>query len=62
MSCANIPTGYYLPHKDDEYTLLTELRHCQEFVRHTISTLDFRFPHIYKTETQKKIMMLAEVN
>lgn len=25
VSCANIPAGYHLPHKDDEYTIVAEL-------------------------------------
>lgn len=55
VSCANIPAGYYLPHKDDEYTVLAELEHCLDFVRHTVQTLRCRYPYKYKTETQKMI-------
>lgn len=59
VSCANIPVGYYLPHKDEEYTVVAELEHCLDFVRHTVQTLRCRYPHEYKTETQKMIEKLA---
>ena len=52
VSCANIPAGYYQPHKDDEYTVVAELEKCLAFVRYIVTTLDKRFPHIYKSETQ----------
>jgi len=52
VSCANIPAGYHLPHKDDEYTLISELEHTYHFVRHTVNSLHERFPHTYKSETQ----------
>ena len=52
VSCANIPAGYYQPHKDDEYTVIAELEKCLSFVLDTINTLGKRFPHIYKSSTQ----------
>lgn len=52
VSCANIPAGYYQPHKDDEYTVVAELEKCLSFVRNIVTTLDRRFPHIYKSDTQ----------
>ena len=52
VSCANIPAGYHLPHKDDEYTLISELEHSFEYVKQTVLRLDTRFPHIFKSETQ----------
>lgn len=52
VSCANIPAGYYQPHKDDEYTVIAELEKCLSFVNSAINTLDKRFPHIYKSQTQ----------
>lgn len=55
VSCANIPAGYHNPHKDDEYTVIAELEHTLAFVRHFVTTEHRRFPHIYKTETQKMI-------
>lgn len=55
VSCANIPAGYHLPHKDEEYTVVTELEHCLEFVLHVIQTLQQPFPHFFKTDTQLKV-------
>jgi hypothetical protein len=55
VSCANIPAGYYLPHKDDEYTVIAELEHTLAFIRHFITTEHRRFPHVYKTYTQQMI-------
>ncbi len=52
VSCANIPAGYHLPHKDDEYTSVPELEHTLSYIQHIINTIDKRFPHSYKTETQ----------
>ena len=53
VSCANIPAGYYLPHKDDEYTLLSELEHTLAYIQQTIARLQERFPHTYLSETQQ---------
>jgi len=55
VSCANIPAGYHLPHKDDEYTVIAELEHTLAFIRHFVTTEHRRFPHIYKTYTQQTI-------
>ena len=55
MSCANIPAGYHLPHKDDEYTVIAELEHTLAFIRHFVTTEHRRFPHTYKTYTQQMI-------
>ena len=55
VSCANISAGYHLPHKDEEYTVMAELEHCLDFVRHTVQTLRCRYPYAYKTETQRMI-------
>jgi hypothetical protein len=52
VSCANIPAGYHQPHKDDEYTVITELEHALTFVRSFVTNEQRRFPHIYKTRTQ----------
>ncbi len=56
VSCVNLPVGYHNPHKDDEYTLLPELEHCLAFIKQTINTLHKRFPHEYRSETQRKIV------
>ena len=55
VSCANIPCGYHLPHKDDEYTVIAELEHSLAYIRHFVTTEHRRFPHMYKTDTQKMI-------
>ena len=55
VSCANIPAGYHLPHKDDEYTVVAELEHTLAFIRHFVTTEHRRFPHIHKTYTQQMI-------
>lgn len=55
VSCANIPAGYYQAHKDDEYTLMSELEHSFEYIKQTILRLTMRFPHEYKSETQKQV-------
>lgn len=55
VSCANIPAGYHLPHKDDEYTLIPELEHTLSYILHINNTLDKQFPHSYKTETQQMV-------
>ena len=55
VSCANIPAGYHLPHKDDEYTVIAELEHTLSFIQHFVTTEHRRFPHIYKTYTQQMI-------
>ena len=55
VSCANIPCGYHLPHKDDEYTVIAELEHSLAYIRHFATTEHRRFPHVYKTDTQKMI-------
>jgi len=55
VSCANIPSGYYHPHKDDEYCVIAELEHTLSFIRHFITTEHRRFPHIFKTYTQQMI-------
>ena len=47
--------AYHNPHKDDEYTVISELEHALAFVRHFVTNEHRRFPHIYKTETQKAI-------
>ena len=60
VSCANIPTGYHLPHKDDEFTVVAELEHTLAFIRHFVITEHRRFPHTYKTYTQQMIEGLTK--
>ena len=60
VSCANIPAGYHLPHKDDEFTVVAELEHTLAFIRHFVITEHRRFPHTYKTYTQQMIEGLTK--
>jgi hypothetical protein len=60
VSCANIPVGYHLPHKDDEYTVIAELEHTLAFIQHFVTTERRRFPHTYKTYTQQMIEGLTK--
>lgn len=60
VSCANIPAGYHLPHKDDEFTVVAELEHTLAFIRHFVTTERRRFPHTYKTYTQQMIEGLTK--
>lgn len=55
VSCANIPAGYYQPHKDDEYTVISELIHAKEYIQILIDNLNKRYPHFYKTDTQIQV-------
>ena len=58
VSCANIPAGYHLPHKDDEYTVIAELEHTLSYIKALIMGISQRYPHHYKSETQKMIESL----
>ena len=60
VSCANIPAGYHLPYKDDEYTLLSKLYHTLSYIRHLVQTLTLRYPYEYKSDTQRHAE--AEIN
>lgn len=55
VSCANIPAGYHLPHKDDEYTDINELLHTRAFICNIACTLHDRFPHEYRSETERMV-------
>ena len=52
VSCANIPAGYYQPHKDEEYTIMSELEHALSYIKSIVTYQNGRFPHVYKSETQ----------
>lgn len=60
VSCANIPAGYHHPHKDDEYTVIAELENSYRFIKHFVLEEKRKFPHIFKTETQREIERLKE--
>jgi len=55
VSCANVSAGYYSPHKDDEFTVIPDLLGSFAYVEGLLTRLHHRFPHQYRTETQKKI-------
>lgn len=38
----NISCGYYLPHTDEEYTIISELMQCLAFVEHIVETCNCR--------------------
>ena len=58
VSCANIPAGYYQPHKDDEYTIVSELENTLRYIKSLLMHNHQRYPHHYKTETQRMIEMM----
>lgn len=45
VSCVNMSCGYYAPHTDEEYTVLSELENCLHFVEHIIETCTKVYPH-----------------
>ena len=55
VSCANIPAGYHNPHKDDEYTVIAEIEHTLSYIKALIMEISERYPHHYKSETQRMI-------
>jgi putative aminopeptidase FrvX len=59
VSCANIPAGYHNPHKDDEYTVIAELEHTLSYIKTVIMEISQRYPHSYKSETQRMIESLV---
>lgn len=46
VSCINVSCGYYNPHQNTEYTILSELENCYNFVK-TICQLSNIYPHTY---------------
>ena len=61
VSCANIPCGYYNPHKDNEYCNVADLQKCLAFVLHTVQTLSTKFPHTFTTPTQEWVASQHEL-
>lgn len=45
VSCINLSTGYYEPHSDREYTVISDLLNCKAFVEEIISTCHKVYPH-----------------
>ena len=62
VSCANIPAGYHQPHKDDEYTIISELEHSLAYISNFITNENRRFPYIYKSETQIMVERFLKEN
>ena len=56
VSCLNVGTGYYHPHKNDEYTLKPELLKALEFVQYIVNNVTSPFPHVYKAESRTWIV------
>ena len=48
ISCLNVSCGYYEAHTDREFTVLSELQNCLDFVCHIIETLTDVYPYEYK--------------
>lgn len=48
ISCLNLSCGYYDPHTDHEYTILSELQNCMDFVEHIVETCTDVYPFEYK--------------
>ena len=48
ISCLNVSCGYYNAHTDNEFTVLSELQNCLDFVCHIIETLTDVYPYEYK--------------
>lgn len=47
ISCLNLSCGYYEAHTDCEFTVLSELQNCLDFVRHIIDTCIDVYPFEY---------------
>lgn len=58
VSCANVSAGYYSPHKDEEFTVVSDLMRSLAYIEELLSSLRRRFPHLYISETQKHIEQL----
>lgn len=44
ISCLNLSCGYYEAHTDNEFTVLSELQNCLDFVQHIIETCKDVYP------------------
>lgn len=47
ISCLNLSCGYYEAHSDHEFTVLSELQHCLEFVESIIERATSVYPYEY---------------
>lgn len=48
VSCANISCGYYNPHTNEEYTVISELENCLRFVQSIMRNCTQVYPHLYE--------------
>lgn len=48
VSCVNISCGYYEPHTDREFTVISELENCLRFVSGIIRNCKEAYPHRYE--------------
>lgn len=48
VSCVNISCGYYHPHSSTEFTIISDLINCLEFVRNIVRTCTKTYPHKYQ--------------
>jgi len=48
VSCINVAVGYYHPHRNDEYTVMTDLQKSLDYVLFIVSHLTQQFPHAYR--------------
>lgn len=44
-SCINVSCGYYNPHTDNEFTVVSELFNCLDFVEHIVEKCVETYPH-----------------
>ena len=64
ISCLNLSCGYYNAHTDSEYTVLSELENCLNFVMEICETVTDVYPHIWQEidsdEEEKYYQQLSE--
>ena len=46
VSCINLSCGYYRPHTDNEFVVISDILKCKAFVEHIIETVKEPSPHI----------------
>ncbi len=46
VSCINLSTGYYEPHSDREYTVITDLLNCKAFIENVIMVCTKVYAHV----------------
>lgn len=51
VSCVNLSCGYYRPHTDEEFTVVSELENCLAFVEWIVENVTDVYPHKYEYKT-----------